>query len=185
MEAEAIQENFKQVEQSEVEEKSSEEEAEETDISLDVFGESLVQDIIKKALDIIEPPPKFPDKHGFQSELQVDCFIVLRSLCRLSNKTIEGAEASAGPTSQIDPKSHELRSKVLSLQLIKSALQQAGLVFKTHPAFLSCVRQYLCVAMSRNGLSPVQEVFELSVAIILHLLYDFRTHLKPQVEAFF
>lgn len=98
---------------------------------------------------------------------------------------MDGADPTSGPNSVVDPKSHELRSKVLSLQLIKSALQQAGPVFKTHTAFLRAVQEFLCIAMSRNGLSPVQEVFELSVAIILHLLNDFRFHLKSQTEAFF
>ena len=170
----------KTAEQTELDESAvaDQESDQKTDMSSQEVAESIFKNIMTQVLDKIDPPPKFPDKNGFQSECQKDCFIVLRSLCKLSQKAIDGAEASSGPNSTVDLKSHELRSKVLSLQLIKSALQQAGPVFKTHTAFLRAVQEFLCIAMSRNGLSPVQEVFELSVAIILHLIHDFRFHLR-------
>ena len=46
-----------------------------------------------------------------------------------------------------DPKSPELRSKVLSLQLILSVLQNAGPEFRRNPTFLNAIKQYLCVAL--------------------------------------
>lgn len=84
-----------------------------------------------------------------------------------------------------DPKSPELRSKVLSLQLILSVLQNAGPEFRRNPTFLNAIKQYLCVALSKNGVSTVPEVFELSLAIFLSLLSGFKTHLKAQIEVFF
>jgi brefeldin A-inhibited guanine nucleotide-exchange protein len=42
--------------------------------------------------------------------LRKDCFLVFRSLCKLSMKPL--------PDGPPDPKSHELRSKILSLQLL-------------------------------------------------------------------
>lgn len=81
-----------------------------------------------------------------------------------------------------DPKSHELRSKILSLQLLLSILQNAGPVFKTNERFINAIKQYLCVALSRNGVSSVHEVFELSLAIFVTLLSNFKQHLKMQIE---
>uniref|UniRef100_A0A8C7JD07 ARF guanine nucleotide exchange factor 1 n=1 Tax=Oncorhynchus kisutch TaxID=8019 RepID=A0A8C7JD07_ONCKI len=113
----------------------------------------------------------------FSHILQKDAFLVFRSLCKLSMKPL-----SDGPP---DPKSHELRSKVLSLQLLLSILQNAGPVFKTNEMFINAIKQYLCVALSKNGVSSVPEVFELSLSIFLTLLSHFKTHLKMQIEVFF
>uniref|UniRef100_A0A8C3LG62 ADP ribosylation factor guanine nucleotide exchange factor 1 n=1 Tax=Chrysolophus pictus TaxID=9089 RepID=A0A8C3LG62_CHRPC len=102
---------------------------------------------------------------------------LLLSLCKLSMKPL-----SDGPP---DPKSHELRSKILSLQLLLSILQNAGPVFRTNEMFINAIKQYLCVALSKNGVSSVPEVFELSLSIFLTLLSNFKTHLKMQIEVFF
>ncbi|XP_069808804.1 brefeldin A-inhibited guanine nucleotide-exchange protein 2 isoform X2 [Dendropsophus ebraccatus] len=121
-----------------------------------------------------------PGQHSgarFTHILQKDAFLVFRSLCKLSMKPL-----GDGPP---DPKSHELRSKILSLQLLLSVLQNAGPVFRTHEMFINAIKQYLCVALSKNGVSSVPDVFELSLAIFLSLLSNFKMHLKMQVEVFF
>lgn len=79
-------------------------------------------------------------------------------------------------------RSHELRSKVLSLQLLLSILQNAGPVFQTNEMFINAIKQYLCVALSKNGVSSVPNVFELSLAIFVTLLSNFKQHLKMQIE---
>ena len=53
---------------------------------------------------------------------------------------------------------------------------------RSNEMFISAVKQYLCVALSKNGVSNVCEVFELSLAIFLSLLMKFKTHLKSQVS---
>ena len=113
----------------------------------------------------------------FANIYQKDAFLIFRSLCKLSMKPL--------PDGPPDPKSHELRSKILSLQLILSVVQNAGAVFRSNEMFISAVKQYLCVALSKNGVSNVCEVCELSLAIFLSLLMKFKTHLKSQVEIFF
>ncbi|BFY99374.1 hypothetical protein BsWGS_02414 [Bradybaena similaris] len=116
--------------------------------------------------------------HGaFSHVLQKDAFLVFRSLCKLSMKPL-----GDGPP---DPKSHELRSKILSLQLLLSILQSAGPVFRTNAMFINAIKQYLCVALSKNGVSSVPEVFELSLTIFITLLANFKQHLKMQIEVFF
>ncbi|XP_021363171.1 brefeldin A-inhibited guanine nucleotide-exchange protein 1-like isoform X5 [Mizuhopecten yessoensis] len=113
----------------------------------------------------------------FSHILQKDAFLVFRSLCKLSMKPL-----ADGPP---DPKSHELRSKILSLRLLLSILQNAGPVFQTNEMFINAIKQYLCVALSKNGVSSVPEVFELSLAIFLALLSNFKQYLKMQIEVFF
>lgn len=113
----------------------------------------------------------------FTHVTQKDAFLVFRALCKLSMKPL--------PEGIPDPKSHELRSKVLSLQLLLAVLQNAGPTFKSSPMFITAIKQYLCVALSKNGVSSVPEVFELSLAIFLALLSKFKQHLKMQIEVFF
>lgn len=113
----------------------------------------------------------------FTHILQKDAFLVFRALCKLSMKPL--------PDGQPDPKSHELRSKILSLHLLLSILQSAGPVFRANTMFVTAIKQYLCVALSKNGVSSVPEVFELSLAIFLALLSRFKMHLKMQIEVFF
>ncbi|XP_046857566.1 brefeldin A-inhibited guanine nucleotide-exchange protein 2-like isoform X2 [Xenia sp. Carnegie-2017] len=118
-----------------------------------------------------------PPQQRFSHITQKDAFLVFRSLCKLSMKPL-----AEGP---LDPKSHELRSKILSLELLLTCLQSAGPVFRTHPMFINPIKQNLCVALSKNGVSSVPAVFELSLAIFLTLLSYFKTHLKMQIEVFF
>lgn len=113
----------------------------------------------------------------FTHILQKDAFLVFRALCKLSMKPL--------PEGTPDPKSHELRSKILSLELLLSILQNAGPVFRNNEMFITAIKQYLCVALSKNGVSSVPEVFELSLAIFLALLQNFKVHLKKQIEVFF
>ncbi|KAJ2944176.1 hypothetical protein O0L34_g18153 [Tuta absoluta] len=113
----------------------------------------------------------------FTHVLQKDAFLVFRALCKLSMKPL--------PEGTPDPKSHELRSKILSLHLLLSILQNAGPVFRNNEMFITAIKQYLCVALSKNGVSSVPEVFELSLAIFLALLQNFKVHLKKQIEVFF
>ena len=79
-------------------------------------------------------------------------------------------------------RSHELRSKILSLELLLSILQHSGPVFRTDENFILAIKQYLCVTLSKNGVSSVPQVFELSLNIFLMLFNIFKTHLKMQIE---
>lgn len=113
----------------------------------------------------------------FTHVLQKDAFLVFRALCKLSMKPL--------PEGTPDPKSHELRSKILSLHLLLSILQNAGPIFRSNDMFIMAIKQYLCVALSKNGVSSVPEVFELSLSIFVALLSNFKVHLKKQIEVFF
>jgi hypothetical protein len=45
-----------------------------------------------------------------------------------------------------------------------------------------CIKQYMCISLSKNGVSPHTHVFELSLALFLCLLSCFKMHLKAQVR---
>ena len=64
-------------------------------------------------------------------------------------------------------------------------IQNAGPLFKSDPLFIDALKQYLCVSLSKNGVSLVPMVFQLSLDIFLILLKDYRQHVKIQLEIFF
>lgn len=113
----------------------------------------------------------------FDNIYQKDAYLVFRSLCKLSMKPLADHN--------VDKNSHELRSKILSLQLILSILQDSGEVFQNSDMFAVAIKQYLCVALSKNGVSNIVEIFDLSLNIFLALLQKFKTFLKMQIEVFF
>eukprot|EP00124_Ichthyophonus_hoferi_P000741 Ihof_evm1s30 gene=Ihof_evmTU1s30 len=115
----------------------------------------------------------------FDHVCYVDAYIVFRSLCKLSMKDVP-ASANA-----LDLKSHEMRNKILSLELLLVVLQSSGPYFQNAEQFIAAVKQYLCISLSKNGVSSVTQIFELSLSIFLSLLAHFKIHIKPQTEVFF
>ncbi|KAF7260159.1 hypothetical protein EG68_02413 [Paragonimus skrjabini miyazakii] len=118
-----------------------------------------------------------PEAMALAHVTQKDAFLVFRSLCRLATKEFGGSRSS-------DAKSNAIRSKTLSLQLLLSLFQQPGALFLSSEIFITAIKQYLCVALIKNGISPVAEVCQLSVSIFLSLLTHFKPHLKRQIEVF-
>lgn len=87
-------------------------------------------------------------------------------------------------------KSHAMRSKLLSLHLILSILQSHMHLFndpnvviysanaKEFQSLLQTVKQYLLLCLSRNAVSSVLSVFELSCEIFWRCIHGLRTKLK-------
>lgn len=83
-----------------------------------------------------------------------------------------------------------MRSKLLSLHLVLTVLNShmalivdpTSIVYSTssHEAttFGQAINQYLCLCLSRNAVSPVPQVFEVSVEIFWRVLSGMRTKLK-------
>ncbi|KAA1073441.1 guanine nucleotide exchange protein for ADP-robosylation factor [Puccinia graminis f. sp. tritici] len=116
-----------------------------------------------------------------------DAFLVFRALCKLSMKPL-------GTESEKDLKSHAMRSKLLSLHLILSILN-TNLAMFTDPnviiyssttrdqtPFIQAIKQYLCLSLSRNAISSVLSVFELSCEIFWKVVSGMRTKLKKEIE---
>ena len=112
-----------------------------------------------------------------------DAFLVFRSMCKLSTKILS-------PEQQQDIKSQNMRSKLLSLHLIRTLLDNNMIVFTSplvtirssstnEPAsFVQAIKQYLCLSLSRNGTSSVNRVFEVSCEIFWLMLKNLRVTLK-------
>ncbi|PWN38087.1 Sec7-domain-containing protein, partial [Meira miltonrushii] len=123
-----------------------------------------------------------------QSELFVkDAFLVLRALCKLSMKPVSA-------DSERDLKSQAMRSKLLSMHLILTILRSHISVF-TDPSviihsastgeqtpFVHATKQYLCLSLSRNAVSSINQVFEISCEIFWIVLSEMRTKMKKEIE---
>ena len=109
--------------------------------------------------------------------VQRDAFLVFRSLCKLSMKPL--------PDPFPAEDSIELRSKLLSLQLLFSIIQTSGPHFRSGEKFIWAIRQYLCLSLLKNGVSPIASVLQLSLDIFIALLVFFKDHLKSEIGVFF
>lgn len=122
---------------------------------------------------------KDPELIGIDDPFELDAYLMFRAFCKLSLRPISN-EMSSDLKNNID-----VKSKILSLQLILATLQNAKSSFKTSVHMINAIKRYLCVSLSKNGVSPINEVFELSIGIFVALMADYKQHLKKQIEVFF
>jgi brefeldin A-inhibited guanine nucleotide-exchange protein len=124
---------------------------------------------------------KDPELIGLDNIFELDAYLMFRAFCKLSLRTVNNeTSASLNLKENID-----IRSKILSLNLLLATLQNARSTFKQSDHMIRIIRRYLCVSLSKNGVSPIMEVFELSLAIFVALLADYKQYLKKQIEVFF
>lgn len=120
-----------------------------------------------------------------------DAFLVFRALCKLTMKALN-------TESERDLKSHAMRSKLLSLHMVLSVLDGHVALFvdptsvvysnssSESNSLLQASKQYLLLSISRNAVSTVHQVFDISVEIFWRVLSGMRTRLKvsnPHTEA--
>ncbi|CCG80699.1 putative Guanyl-nucleotide exchange factor [Taphrina deformans PYCC 5710] len=118
-----------------------------------------------------------------------DAFLIFRSMCKLSTKTL--AVDSIG-----DLKSHMVRSKLLSLHMIATILNRHMAIFLSPQVmirssatsqgiqFIQATKQYLCYALSRNAVSHIPQVFNVSCDIFWRMIDSLRGYLKKEIEVF-
>ena len=112
-----------------------------------------------------------------------DAYLVFRSMCRLSIKQLDVVQ-------QQDVKSTSMRSKMVSLAIIRTLLNNNMIVF-TSPlvtirsstsneptSFGQAINQYLRLSLSKNGASSVRQVFECCAEIFWLMLKEMRVMLK-------
>lgn len=126
--------------------------------------------------------PETPDVDEEDEIFVKDAFLVFRSMCRLSHKELP-------PDQQQDIHSSNMRSKMISLAIIRTTLNNNMTVF-TSPlctirgtnneptSFGQAINQYLRLSVSRNGASSVRRVFEITAEIFWLMLKDMRVGLK-------
>ena len=134
-----------------------------------------------------------PDEDEEDEIFVKDAFLVFRSMCRLSTKILYQEQ-------QQDVKSSNMRSKLVSLSIIRTLLNNNMAVF-TSPlvvirsstnneptSFGQATNQYLRLSLSRNGASSVRQVFETCSEIFWLILKDMRVLLKvcfPCLSAYY
>ncbi|KAJ3328889.1 guanine nucleotide exchange protein for ADP-robosylation factor [Blyttiomyces sp. JEL0837] len=146
---------------------------------------------LKRSQDLLERRSKSENE---VDECIKDAYLVFRALCKLSMKPISSPEAAT------DLKSHAMRSKLLSLHLIYTILSAhtnifftpAHVLFSASPnappvsvLFIHSVKQYLCLSLSRNAVSVVPQVFEISMDIFGKMLSHVGSALKKEISVFF
>ena len=115
-----------------------------------------------------------------------DAFLVFRSMCRLSTKQLSQDQ-------QQDIKSSSMRTKLVSLAIIRTVLNNNMIIF-TSPlvtirsstsneptGFGQAINHYLRVSLSKNGASSVKQVFEPCCEIFWLMLKYMRVMLKVSV----
>jgi brefeldin A-inhibited guanine nucleotide-exchange protein len=118
-----------------------------------------------------------------------DAFLVFRSLCKLSQKSLS-------PDQQQDLRSQSMRTKLLSLHLIHHLLNNHIDVF-TSPlsvitsgtsgeksGFMQVAKPHLCLSLSRNASSSVPRVYEVCCEIFWLSLKHMRVTMKKELEVF-
>lgn len=112
-----------------------------------------------------------------------DAYLVFRSFCNLSTKVLP-------PDQLYDPRGQPMRSKLISLHLIHTVLNNNIHVF-TSPlcmirnsknneptTFLQAIKFYLCLSITRNGASSVDKVFDVCCEIFWLILKYMRAPFK-------
>ncbi len=116
-----------------------------------------------------------------------DAYLVFRSFCNLASKKIDQVQ---------ELKTQGMRSKLISLHLIQTLLNNHMLVFTSplcmitnsksneQTSFLQAVKYYLCLSITRNGASSVDRVYEVCCEILWLMLWFMRAQCKKEIEVF-
>ncbi|TDZ20193.1 Protein transport protein SEC7 [Colletotrichum orbiculare MAFF 240422] len=138
------------------------------------------------------PESSFEDSDALDAEDEVyikDAYLVFRSFCNLSTKVLP-------PDQLYDPRGQPMRSKLISLHLIHTLLNNNIAVF-TSPlctitnsksneptTFLQAIKFYLCLSITRNGASSVDRVFDVCCEIFWLMLKYMRESFKLEIAVF-
>ncbi|KAL2761023.1 hypothetical protein ACRALDRAFT_2024890 [Sodiomyces alcalophilus JCM 7366] len=118
-----------------------------------------------------------------------DAYLVFRSFCNLSTKVL--------PADQLyDLRGQPMRSKLISLHLIHTLLNNNISVF-TSPlctirnsrnnevtTFLQAIKYYICLSITRNGASSVDQIFNVCCEIFWLVLKYMREQFKLEIAVF-
>ncbi|KAG9144559.1 hypothetical protein Leryth_010773 [Lithospermum erythrorhizon] len=122
-----------------------------------------------------EPNEPDSDSSGY-SKIREDGFALYKNVCKLSMKF----SSQEQPDDQI-----LIRGKVLSLELLKVIMDNAGPEWCNNERFLSLIKQFLCLSLLKNSALSVMAIFQLLCSIFESLLSKFRSKLKSEIGIFF
>ncbi|KAK2432201.1 SEC7 guanine nucleotide exchange family protein [Trifolium repens] len=110
------------------------------------------------------------------SKIREDGFLLFKNLCKLSMKF----SSQQHPDDRI-----LLRGKILSLELLKVVMDNAGSIWRVNERFLNGIKQYLCLSLLKNSALSAMAIFQLQCSIFMNLLSKFRSGLKKEIGMFF
>ncbi|XP_047053536.1 brefeldin A-inhibited guanine nucleotide-exchange protein 1-like [Lolium rigidum] len=110
------------------------------------------------------------------SRIREDGLALFKNLCKLSMKF-------ATPDNPDEPLL--LRGKVLSLELLRMVIDNAGPFWKTSEKYVEAIKQYLCLSLLKNSAMSAMSVYQLLCSIFMGLLLRFRSALKEEIGIFF
>ncbi|KAJ0681966.1 putative Sec7 domain, armadillo-like helical, sec7 domain superfamily protein [Helianthus annuus] len=102
--------------------------------------------------------------------------MVFKNLCKLSMKFSSQEQSD----DQI-----LLRGKMLSLELLKVIMDNAGPIWRTNERFINVIKQFLCLSLLKNSALSVMSIFQLLCSIFQSLLIKYRSVLKSEIGIFF
>lgn len=124
------------------------------------------------------------EEQNIQDLLIKDAFLVFRAMSKISAKPLE---------TELDMRSHAVRSKLLSLHIIHSLIKDHIDIFLSRAAYLpgkervtllDSMRQYLCLSLSRNAASSIAPVFEVTLEIMWLMISNLRAEFKREIPVF-
>eukprot|EP01083_Nonionella_stella_P173092 595988_1 len=125
-----------------------------------------------------------------------DGHILFRALCRQAHKTLPTDAMQQRSESQhswldfkiprlFDPHSAmkplALKSKVLSLELLRLVFSNTGHTFKSSHRFIDAVRECFVPVVTENAVSTVENIFQLAVNMFTLLVEGYRKYLKNEI----
>lgn len=129
----------------------------------------------KKGEPIDGEPSEGADLSGY-SKIREDGFMLFKNLCKLSMKFSSQEHADDNIL---------LRGKVLSLELLKVIMDNAGPIWRSNERFLNVIKQFLCLSLLKNSALSVMTIFQLLCSIFKNLLSKYRSGLKSEIGIFF
>ncbi|OUM66530.1 hypothetical protein PIROE2DRAFT_6263 [Piromyces sp. E2] len=131
--------------------------------------------------------PYDPTIAYYNELLRKDVFLVFRLLCQLSLFKDNGQAVSfnnniASNQSSVDLSPTTVRARTIALELILSIITNSGPVFQKDPLYCDMIKNYLCISISKNGISENPLIFELSLSIFIMMLRFYKAPLKSEIE---
>ncbi|CAO2044903.1 unnamed protein product [Urochloa humidicola] len=124
----------------------------------------------------VEPTDVNAKEDAGMSKIREDGLALFKNLCKLSMKF----STPDNPEDQM-----LLRGKVLSLELLKMVVDNAGPFWRTNEKYLGAIKQYLCLSLLKNSALSAVSIFQLLCSIFVGLLSRFRSGLKEEIGIFF
>lgn len=111
--------------------------------------------------------------NGDDNDYLLDAVVIFRSICKLSLKELPSLMPSL-----------TFKSKVLSLELILTVIDNPGPAFASRQQFMDIIRGTLCESLLKNSLSTEKTIFALSLSIFVSLVNNFKDSLKTEIGVF-